>query len=265
MAAAQTKPAGQTKPKPNSTSSTPASLHTAAAASEPAPGELPKRPAPAPPLLCVPATVGEYDKVQALLRKGADVNSSDTLSRTPLMLALARPDTTSGGNAPLPAPKAGDSSEKQHQRKLKIAKLLLQRGADVRKRSEIGMTALHYAAIWQGEEAAALEIARALVAKGADVDARMAAGMTPLRMAVDRHRVQLVRFLVEAGADPEVADDDEQTPLRRAKQLRSSELMEALKPPQAPAANPQAPAASPQAPAANPQAPAASPQAPAVK
>lgn len=217
------------------------------------PSELPPRPPPAKPVLCEPANAGDLNKVQTLLRKGADLNAVDSLKRTPLMLALARADV-SGPAAPL----KGVTPEKREANKLKIARLLIERGADVDKRSEIGLTALHYAAMWPGDEGAALELTRALVQKGAIVDPRMETGVTPLRMAVDRKRVQIARFLVESGADPLGEDDDQQSPYRRARALKSPDLIAALT---APLRDPQQPATQP--PAGSPAVPAQAPSAPA--
>jgi ankyrin repeat protein len=212
--------------------------------------EIPKQP---DPVLCAPAGAGDMKRVQALLRGGADVNAPDTLGRTPLMMALAKYFPPPGA----PAETGSVATETQRQaRKLKIARLLIKRGADIARRSTIGMTALHYAVMWPDTEAA-LQMSRELLAGGAPVDARMGTGLTPLRMAVDRGRVAIARVLVEGGANPGMADDDGKTPLARAEAVRLRDLVAALTTPVAPSS----PSPAPSSPAAPPK-PAAAKRAP---
>jgi ankyrin repeat protein len=189
--------------------------------------EIPKRP---DPVMCAPASAGDLRRVQALLRAGADVNAPDEIGRTPLMHALARYFPAPG------APKETGSPAVETQRearKHKIARLLIKRGADITRRSTIGMTALHYAVMLPDQEAA-LQFTRELLSGGAPVDARMGTGFTALRMAVDRGRVPISRALVEAGANPNAPDDMGKTPLYRAQAVGSRDLIAALTTPVAP-------------------------------
>jgi ankyrin repeat protein len=199
---------------------------------------LPQMPKPPDPALCEPAVAGDMKRVQALLRKGADVNAPDPLGRTPLMNALAR--YFPGPGAPADSGSVATETEREA-RKLKIARLLIKRGADVTRRSTIGMTALHYAVMLPDMDAA-LAMSRELLAGGAPVDARMGTGLTPLRMAVDRGRVAIARALVEGGANPGMADDGGKTPLVRAKEVGLPDLIAALTTPVAPSPSPPKPA-----------------------
>jgi uncharacterized protein len=216
------------------------------ASSHPPLPPIPKKP---DPVLCAPALAGDLNRVQALLRKGADVNATDELGRTAVMTALARYFPEPGAPKETGAPATEAAREV---RKLKIARLLIKRGADITRRSTIGMTALHYAVMLPDMEAA-LELSRELLAAGAPVDARMGTGITPLRMAVDRGRVAISRALVEGGANPGMPDDDGKTPLARAAAIGPRELVDALTTPVAPSPSPAPAAAAAPAKSAAPQ------------
>jgi ankyrin repeat protein len=208
-----------------------------ASAESPSTPPLPDIPKKPDPVLCAPAMDGDLRRVQALLRAGADVNVADEIGRTPLMLALSRYYPPAGGKQPAGSPAA----EAQRQvRKLKIARLLIKRGADIKRTSTIGMTALHYAVMFP-DEATGLAFTREFLAGGALVDARMGTGVTPLRMAVDRGRVTIARLLIEAGANPRVPDDVGKTPLAHAQALGPRELVAALTAPAAPSPAPASP------------------------
>ena len=58
-----------------------------------------------------------------------------------------------------------------------------------------------------------LDIARLLVEKGADVDARDDTGVTALMNAAWDQRLELVEFLIEKGADVNARDQDGKTAL----------------------------------------------------
>jgi ankyrin repeat protein len=126
---------------------------------------------------------------------------------------------------------------------LGVARLLIERGANINATGHGGSTALHNAAPQGREEVLAL-----LLDKGADANSRDDDGMTPLMWACDNddlgvvkmlvqhlgdqglderdnlsgwtalHRAadagynQLVRFLLLAGADPTITDNEGRTP-----------------------------------------------------
>lgn len=82
-----------------------------------------------------------------------------------------------------------------------IAKLLLDKGADVRAVGSSGWTALH-SVVSVGPTALADE----LVARGADVNAKTDLGLTPLMMAARRRRPRIVELLIGGGAAIEAKD-----------------------------------------------------------
>ncbi len=85
---------------------------------------------------------------------------------------------------------------------LALTDALLEHGADIHARNDIGYTALHFAA----QEGHA-DVARSLLAKGADVDALDVQGNTALSNAVYNEHLDLVRLLIAAGADPDLQNE----------------------------------------------------------
>ncbi|KAJ5691626.1 hypothetical protein N7488_012361 [Penicillium malachiteum] len=125
---------------------------------------------------------GQANIVVRLISKGADPNSQDPLSRSPLFWAAE-----SGRTA--------------------VVRTLLAHGADVnlmdqkhslRNYSAGGQTALFYAASWGHAD-----IVQLLIEKGADSNHLDNAGWTSLGCAVSRGHVSVVRVLLEHKADPD--------------------------------------------------------------
>jgi ankyrin repeat protein len=113
---------------------------------------------------------GDRDRVQQLLRSGADVNARTEDGTTALMHATA----------------VGDS---------KLVRMLLDHKADVNARNKAGAVPLLWAA-GDGEKV------RALLGRGADVNARPDSGRTPLMIAVGSPgAARVVKLLIEKGAD----------------------------------------------------------------
>jgi ankyrin repeat protein len=113
---------------------------------------------------------GDNDKVQRLLRQGADVNARAENGTTALMLATA----------------VGD---------IRLVRTLLDHGADVNAKNQAGATAL----MWAVGDGAKV---KALLGRGADVNARADSGRTPLLIAVGSPGAAgVVKVLIEKGAD----------------------------------------------------------------
>ena len=108
-----------------------------------------------------------------------------------------------------------------------VVALLLDRGADVEARNEIGSTPLHFAAVRNKPEAIAL-----LLDGGADIDARDEYGGVPLHFATRNNKPEVVALLLDRGADAEVRDDYDSTPLDYAEKnehLKGTSVLERLK------------------------------------
>jgi ankyrin repeat protein len=125
---------------------------------------------PSPQALLEAVGAGDNERVQRLLRQGADVNARAEDGTTALMLA-----TAVGGS--------------------RLVQTLLDHGADVNARNQAGATALLWAV---GDR----DKVRALLDQGADVSARAESGYTPLLVAAGSPgAAEVVRLLIDKGAD----------------------------------------------------------------
>jgi len=92
-----------------------------------------------------------------------------------------------------------------------VARMLVERGADVSAQAQDGRTPLHWASEWGH-----VDVARMLVERGADVSAQAQDGRTPLHWALEWGHVDVARMLVERGADVSAQKKDGTTPLHWA-------------------------------------------------
>jgi ankyrin repeat protein len=92
-----------------------------------------------------------------------------------------------------------------------IATLLIECGAKVEAKNGAGFTLLHMAA-WHGY----FGIARLLIERDADIDAKDNLGRTPLHLAAKENRVGIARLLIERDADIEAKDGNGRTSLQHA-------------------------------------------------
>ena len=129
------------------------------------------------PALMVAARTGNVDTVKSLLAHGADANAKEnSRGQTALMWAVA---------------------EKHPE----VARVLIDRGADVRAHSTNGFTPLLFAA-QQGD----LDAARMLLEAGANVNEAAPEEGSTLVVATHSGHEALALFLLEKGADPNAAD-----------------------------------------------------------
>ncbi len=164
---------------------------------------------------------GQYDKVKALIFKGADVNFQDKYGRTPLNeavlcgnLDIIKALVESGADIKL-MEKGGSSllgCAACYQDKAFIQKIL-DRGASVNPQgSPHGFTPLMELA--QNGNA---EIVEFLIQKGANVNTASRYGDTALMVAAKNGRVEVVKILVKHGADINAQDKYGHTALSLAK------------------------------------------------
>jgi len=167
----------------------------------------------------IPEEAIKKDDVQTVskaIREGADVNAfyERGTSLTALMKAA---DSDSAGVAKLLIEKKADvngsdkggSTALMHaarQNASKVAVLLLEQKADVEASDKAGLTALMFAS-----EAGSYDVAKMLIDHGTKVDgARDSYGMTPLIRAIKGRSVSVVQLLVDKGADVNAGIDSSQ-------------------------------------------------------
>ncbi len=131
------------------------------------------------------ALQSESPKSAMVLAKhpSTNVNAQNTAGETPLMLAAINNN-------------------------LALAKLLIERGADVNKP---GWTPLHYAAT-RGHR----DMMRFLLENDAYIDSESSGGTTPLMMAAKFGSPLAVKLLLEEGADPVLVDHENTSALDMA-------------------------------------------------
>ena len=180
--------------------------------------------------------------VRLLLERGADVHAQDKVDTTPLQLAscngmaeIARVLLDAGatanskglnGRSPLHEAVGGGHSPFIENYVL-IAKLLLERGADVDVPDDDGRTSLHLASYF-----VKVELALALLSAGAYANAKDTEGQTPLHLVVmsqypdnsEGNRVGIAQLLLDHGADMNAKDNDHATPLDLASLHERTEI-----------------------------------------
>ena len=145
------------------------------------------------------ARLGHIEVVQALIKKGADVNAKDKNSSTALMAV----------------------SQNGHR---EIVQLLLDKGADVNaKRTDGGVTALMIAS-QNGHQ----EVVQSLLDKGADVNAKKTDGVTALMIASQTGHQEVVQLLLDKGADVNAKRTDGVTALMAVSQNGHQEIVQLL-------------------------------------
>jgi ankyrin repeat protein len=134
---------------------------------------------------------GQFKMVQVLLKHHADVHIGGIGAWTPLHAA-------SLSRNPKP----------------EIARLLLEHGADMNSKTDIGITPLSLLSVQNGN----LEVATVLLEHGADPNIRPGYGEGPLYVTLQKGHPGLVRLMLKHGADPIARDDYGQTLLHVASQ-----------------------------------------------
>lgn len=142
---------------------------------------------------------GDTDKIEQLLKNGADADSRDSKGQTPLEVAIRARNTL-------------------------LIKFLLDRGADVNVRDSLGTTALMVAC-----SRSSLEVVKLLLDNGSAIDASdSVSGRNALVRASSVGKADLVRLLLEEGADAHAKDSLGYTALDCARNWGKTEVVELL-------------------------------------
>jgi len=135
-------------------------------------------------------------RLKELIRRGADVNGTDTYGWTPLWNAL-------------------------NYGHLEAAKVLIEGGADVKTQ--------RYLTFPINDEPAAIEVIKMMLDRGADINSTREGGRTVLMDAVEWRRLKVVRFLIRQGARLDLRDSDNKTAFDLAKDRGYDDVAEMLK------------------------------------
>ncbi len=105
------------------------------------------------------------------------------------------------------------------------AQTLINSGAQVNfaSRNPMQVTALHSASARKHTR-----VARLLLENGADVNARQAGGFTPLHAAVQNKQEDMLRLLLESGAEPLARNARGETPVDMARQAGDENILNLL-------------------------------------
>ncbi len=150
---------------------------------------------------------------EALLARGANPNLSDSASEVPLDAAASRGDEAivrlllDKGAEVNRKSKSGTTSLHRTS-STNIARLLLERGAEVNAQDEEGRSPLHVAASY--DRRAMVEL---LLAQKADAKLTNKSGWTPLHAAADAGAASIIAPLIQNGADPNQQDGSKRVPL----------------------------------------------------
>ena len=142
---------------------------------------------------------GNTEVAKLLLSAGANVNATDNLGKTPIMLIM---------------PKA-----KVHD----LYTTLITYKADLGQKDMYGDTILHIATMMKVD----VQDLTVLTNNGADVNARNKEGVTPLQIAVQNGDLKIVKLLTANGANIHTKDTYGNSPLSMAF-AGSTELFEAV-------------------------------------
>ena len=167
------------------------------------------------------ARKGDIEAVKAALDAGTDANAKDDKGSTLLNLAtryghldVARLLVERGADLKVRSPAGGFPihSAVQPPKDPGFVRFLLEQGADPNATDQRGRTPIFYAATNGGQEAPA--VVAELVKGGADVMARAPDGQTPLHAAAQWGPAAGVQVLLDNGAQVDAVDSEGRTPLQ---------------------------------------------------
>ena len=149
-------------------------------------------------LLHSAAEGGDVSIIEMTLSRGFDVNSKDSLGRTPLMIAAAK-------------------GKKQ------AVDFLLSKGADPSLKTLTEKKLLHAAV--EGGNVAIVETVLSLDIPVNSIDKD---GLTPLMIAVSNNKLETLEFLLSNGADPFLKDEKERNVLNISAECGCTDVIERL-------------------------------------
>ena len=154
------------------------------------------------------ACAGHRDVVKLLIEAGAEIDIQDHRKRTPLGWAIDGGTcfVEKGGSRKYGV---GVNPPPDWMKRLEVAELLIDRGADVDGWTTEPKSALLCSAVTHGSYG----YLKTQIAKGANIEARYYAGNTLLHLATKNKHRKIVEYLLENGALINPINDDYKTPL----------------------------------------------------
>ena len=181
--------------------------------------------------LYIASYMGDLEKEEAFLSKGADINALDGHGYAPLHYAVRNNQRRA---VELLIAKGADIDLKNWEGKTSfriavnrgqkdIVEFLLNKGTDINTTDSTGITPL-YRAAQNGQK----DMVELLIEKGADLNAKRNNGQTALFAAINSRQKDIAKLLIEKGADVNLANNAGLTPLHIAAGYGQSDIAELL-------------------------------------
>ncbi|XP_023022499.2 dynein axonemal assembly factor 10 isoform X2 [Leptinotarsa decemlineata] len=106
---------------------------------------------------------------------------------------------------------------------LLVTEYLVEKGADVNKKTSAGQSVLHDAVLQNS-----VDVVTFLMAKGAEIDAKLRDGRTPLHLAAEKDSGDVAQLLIHSNTDKEAREQNQKTPLHVAAENNSVRVAELL-------------------------------------
>ncbi|GFR68464.1 histone-lysine N-methyltransferase PRDM9 [Elysia marginata] len=110
-----------------------------------------------------------------------------------------------------------------HISKVQLVVSIMDKTSDVNVSGKDGMNPLHIVCCSEKSQHAHLKIARLLVKRGANLNARDTSGSTALLLACQSNQVEMVEFLLTEGCDANIPDNEGRTPFSMACQMATDQ------------------------------------------
>ncbi|MGV8118157.1 MAG: ankyrin repeat domain-containing protein [Candidatus Xenobiia bacterium LiM19] len=167
--------------------------------------------------------------IDALIKKGLDINARDSSGATPLDYAIWNGDTAlmnmlkvKRGKISMALPEIAENAAK-HGNTGELKKLINIRPEFINRKGLRGSTVLHISS-----EEGHLECCKAIISRGGDVNARNGFLETPLMRAVEKNNISVASFLMDRGADIDCRDCNDRTIQSIAAHENNIQMLEAL-------------------------------------